>query len=216
MIMRLSDQNKIRHLKPFDEVRYLTINLDHLVMYAVGELEKLKVDLSFENIVAAAFALFPKKFSLLGFPEYPDSNRIGKCLWRFTSKARQWLGGKSRHGFFVTDRSRQIIAKTESLLSGLSVSKTGTTSQTRRKESILTEVTSSPAYRKFCDGKRDSISEADFCYVLQGTLDTSKETLKENLTTLIKFAEELRHSDVLRFAKWLEERFVHFLLKSVS
>lgn len=215
-IVRLTDQDKIRRLKPFDEFRYHTINLDHLVMYAVGQVEKLHADISFENVVAATFALFPKKFSLLGFPEYPDSNRIGKCLWRFTSKARQWLGGKSRHGFFVTDRSRQIVAQTESLLSGLSVRKTGATSQTRRKESILAEVSSSPAYHKFCDGKLDSISEADFCYVLQGTLDTSKDTLKENLATLIKFAEELRHSEVLRFAKWLEERFVHFMFKAVS
>ena len=214
--MRLSDQDKIRQLKPFDEVRYRTVNLDYLVMYAVYHLKKLHADLSFENVVASAFALFPKKFSLLGFPEYPDSNRIGKCLWRFTSKARLWLGGKSRHGFFVTERSRHIIAKPDSLLSGQSVSKTGTRSQTRRQESILMVVTSSPAYHKFCDGKQDTISESDFCYVLQGTLDTSKKTLKENLKTLIKFAEELKHPDVLRFAKWLEERFVRFLSISVS
>lgn len=216
--MQLSDRYKILKLKPVDEEHYRTIDLDHLVMYAIGELEKLHVDLSFENIVAAAYVLFPKKFSLPGFPDYPDSDRVSNCLNRCTRKNRLWLGGKSRHGFFVTDRSRQIIAQTESLLSGESTANTkhGSTSQTRRKESILAEVLSSPVYRKFSEGKQDSISHADLCFVLQGTLDSSKETLNENLATLIKFAEELQHSEALQFAKWLEKRFTDYLSKSVS
>ena len=212
--MRISDQVIIQRLHHLDEARYHTIDLDHLIMYAVGEVQKLQGDLSFENIVAAAFALFPKKFLLLGYPSYPDSDRVMNCLNRCTRKNRQWLGGKSRHGFFVTDRSRQIIEQTESLLTGVAQGKSGSTSQTRRKESILAEVTSSIAYQKFADDKKDTISLADVCFVLQGTLDTSRDTLKGNLKALIKFAEELQHNEVLQFANWLQQDFESFFEKS--
>ena len=65
-------KDKIEKLQKIDETKYKNIGLDHLVMYAIGELDKMKADLSFENAVVASFKLFPKKFSLPGFPEYPD------------------------------------------------------------------------------------------------------------------------------------------------
>ncbi len=213
--MPISDRDKILNLKAIEEKYYKTIDLDRLVVYAISQLEKIHADLSFENAVAVAYVLFPKKFSLPGFSNYPDSDRVQNCLNRCTRKNRLWLGGKSRHGFFVTDRSRQIITQIESRLSGQSPDNTkhGSTSQTRRKETILEEVASSPAYIKYSNDRKDAISPADLCFVLQGTLDTSKETLKENLITLIKFAEELQRSDVLQFAKWLEKKFSDYFLK---
>lgn len=214
--MRESDQDKIMHLHPLDDTRYQTVDLDHLVMYTVGEVEKLHVDLSFENIVAASYTLFPKKFSLLGFPCYPDSDRVMNCLNRCTRKHRQWLGGKSRHGFFLTIKSKQIIQQAEGFLRGYTTAKTGSKSQTRRKESILAEVISSPAYLKFLNGKQETVTVADLCYVLQGTLDTSKETLKGNLNALLKFAEELKRDDVVNFAKWLEAKFASYFAQAAT
>ena len=207
----MTDKDKIKKLKSFDEAKYENIDLDHLIMYVMGQLEKVGVDLSFENAVVAAFKLFPKKFSLLGFPEYPDSNRVEQCLWRCTYKTKQWLGGKSRQGFNITERSRIFIQETEYLLKGLSPKKTRATSQTRRKEVILAEVMSSPAYVKYTKGQSDSITEADFCFLLQGTLDSFRETLKENLISLKKFTQELRQKDILMFLEWLEQRFKNFL-----
>lgn len=69
------DQDKIDNLESFEEAKYENIDLDHLMMYAIGRLAKISVDLSFENAVVASFKLFPKKFSLLGFPNYPDQPR---------------------------------------------------------------------------------------------------------------------------------------------
>jgi len=205
------DQEKIEKLRPFSDGKYKNVDLDHLVMYAMGQLEEMNADLSFENAVVATFKLFPKKFSLSGYPTYPDSDRVMNCLNRCTFKSKQWLGGKSRQGFIITDRSKRIIAESEKLLNEKTVTKAKATSQTRRKENILADVISSAAYSKFNEGQGSAISEAELCYLLQGTLDSARETLRENLRSLKNFAEELKREDILKFLNWLEQHFQIFL-----
>ncbi len=102
---------KILKLEAVEAHKYEDIDLEHLIMYAVGQLEGIGVELSFENVVIASFKLFPEKFSLLGFPEYPDANRVVKRLWDFTSKKskKPYLSGKIRQGFVITERGRAYI-----------------------------------------------------------------------------------------------------------
>lgn len=207
----MKDKSKIEKLKEIREDKYENVDLDHLMMYIMGQLEQIGADLSYENAVVAAFKIFPRKFSLPGYPEYPDSNRVEQCLWRCAGKTRQWLGGKARQGFIITDRSRLFIKEADDLLSGILYKKTKATSQTRRKESILTEVAASYGYKKYLKGEGDSITEAELCFLLQGTLDSSKETLKKNFNSLRIFADELARKDVVEFLDWLEERFKMFL-----
>ena len=211
--IKISNQDKLKKLKPLNINRYKNIDLDHLMMYAIGQLQRMGVDLAFENIVVATYKFFPKKFSLMGFPSYPDSNRIGKCLWRRVSKKKGWLGGKIHQGFIITEQSEFFIKEAENLLNGLSFKSTRpkATSQTRRKEALLSEIVASPAYRKYREGQEDSISQADFCFLLQGTLDSSPEMLWGNLEALQRFAQELQREDVIRFLACLEERFRNIL-----
>ncbi len=203
---------KVESLSPFDLERYKNVSLDHLIMYTLARLKDIGADLSFENAVVAAYKLFPEKFSLIGFPNYPDSLRVYTCLWRCsTDKKKLWIGGKIRQGFTLTDKSRKFIEEAKKLLEGQPVKKGKALSKTRRKEIILEEILSSPAYQKYSKGLELNITEADFCYLLQGTLDSSKETLKENLESLKAYASELGRDDILKVLIKLEERFVGFL-----
>lgn len=203
--------NKLKNLRPFDHTSYDSIDLDRLVMYATVELEKLGIELSLENIIAGAFILFPKKFSLIGYPEFPDATRVEKSLWRCKGTKRKWIGGKTPHGYIVMDRTRMIASQAADQLSSPSFQRKKRSTRLRRKESILREVTDSTAYEKYLNGDSDSISEAEFCYVLQCTLDSSKDTLRQNLISLKQLIEDMDHSEVLKFMKWLEERFGNFL-----
>ncbi|MFH1011246.1 MAG: hypothetical protein V1784_08430, partial [bacterium] len=114
---------KIEKLEPYDASRYDPIDLDRLVVYAAMTLENLGIELSLENIIVGAFKLFPQKFSLAGYPEIPDATRVEKCLWRCKGDKRQWIGGKTRHGYLVTDKTRIIAAQTEAQLSTLILGK---------------------------------------------------------------------------------------------
>ena len=205
------DQNRIEQLKPYNEENYRNVDLDHLILYAMGQLANLNVDLSFENAVVAAFRLFPKKFALLGYPGYPDSDRAMNCLNRCTLKSKQWLVGKARQGFIITERSKKYIKEAENLLGDVRQEKTKAPSQTRRKEVILAELISSPAYTKYIGGQSNNISEAEICHLLQGTLDSDRKTLKGNLATLKIFSEELNRDDIIKFLNWLDDKFQNFL-----
>ncbi len=68
----------------------------------------------------------------------------------------------------------------------------------------------SSAYLKYAEKQNDLISEGDLCYLLQGTLDSNREMLKENFFLLRKYSIELKREDLLKFFNWLEQRFKEF------
>lgn len=212
----MKDKDKIEKLQSFNEKKYENIDLDHLIMYVMGQLNELKVNLSYENAVVAAFKLFPRKFSLLGYPKYPDSDRVMNCLNRCVLEDREWLGGKIKHGFIITDRSDKIIQKAKEMLKSEIIKKTKAFSQTRRKELILAEVVNSSAYKKYLIGEKDFITKAEVCYLLQGTLDSPVNILRENYDLLKNYVNELERKDILEFLKYLEGKFKDFLISNAK
>jgi len=209
--MTVGNRN-VQDLEPFPPHLYEGINLNWLVLYAVGVLEERKVDLSFEHIVAAAFRLFPRKFSLLGYPEYPDAKRVHDALClRCAYKDRQWLLGKKSQGFAFTERGRQELATAQQALKRGSLTRRKAFSQTRRLEMFLAEVRAAPAYAKYSKGESDKVSEAECCHVLQGTLGSNRRVLADNLTKLKAMATELEQKDIVAFMEWLAPVFARFL-----
>jgi len=198
-------------LKKYPTSLYEGINLNWLVLVSVGMAEESGIDLSFEHIVIAAFKLFPNKFSLLGYPEHPDAKRIHDALWRCTYKNRQWLMGKTSQGFAFTQRGRQELEVARKALQKDYRPAKKTFSHTRRFEKLLGEVKAAPAYAKFLKGERDSISEAECCNVLQGTLDSERRVLLDNLTKLKAMATDLQEKEAVAFMAWLGQRFARFL-----
>ena len=203
----MNSNDKVNSLGAIQSSLYVNIDLDHLVMYAVGELENLGVDLSFENISVACFKLFPSKFTLLGYPIYPDVKRTHDCLFRCTYKTKQWLGGKTAQGFIITERSRIFIQEAKDLLKGKTTQRVKADSKTRRKEAIISSVTQSIAYLKFQDENRENISNAEICFMLQCTLDSAPETLSRNLKSLKLFTAELENKNLYDFLCWVEKQF---------
>ena len=197
-------------LEPFKPDIYNAIDLDRLVIYTVVELDKLGIELSLENIIVGAFKLFPKKFSLVSFLEFPDATRVEKALWRCRGKKRQWIGGKTQHGYFINDKTKHIASIIEKELSIPAIKNYKKKGKMRRKESILKEVLDSSAFRKYNKGNKENISEADVCHLLQGTLDSSRDTLKENLISLKKLIIDLEQNDILIFINWIENNLSSF------
>lgn len=201
----------LQTLKPFPFHLYEGINLNWLVLYSVGVLEERRIDLSFDHIVIAAFKLFPKKFSLLTYPEHPDAKRVHDALWRCSYKNRQWLRGKTSQGFALTERGRHELDSARRALKTKSAPQKKAFSHTRRFEKLLAEVRTSPAFVKYCKTEVDKISEAECCHVLQGTLDSDRRVLVDNMTKLKDMAVVLDQKDISGFMDWLGSRFAHFL-----
>lgn len=201
----------LQGLKPFPPAKYQGMNLNRLVMIAVGKVEDAGLGLSFEHIVVAAFKLFPKKFSLLGYSRYPDAKRVHDSLWRCSYKDCQWLIGKTSQGFSLTQKGRAELDLALQELGAGSATPKQTFSQTRRFEVLVAEVKASPAFQKFQNAQRDKVSESECCHVLQGTLDSDRRVLRDNLFRLKQIAVELKQSEMTEFMEWLESRFARAL-----
>jgi len=204
---------KMKELISFESKRYEGIDLDRLVIYAMVRLENLGIELSLENIIVGTYKLFPTKFSLVGYPEYPDATRVEKCLWRCKGSKRNWIGGKTPHGYQTNEKTKSIASRVEVQLKGSTPEPQRRAYRIRRKENIIRETITSPAYLKFTSGKQETVTEADFCYLLQGTLDSSHEILRENLLSLKRVAEELQRPEIVGFLSWIENRFRYFIVK---
>ena len=199
----------IRELESFEPEKYKDIDLDRLVMYTAVRLDNLGIELSLENIIVGSYRLFPKKFSLFGYPEYPDATRVEKALWRCNKKNRRWIGGKTKLGYTVINRTRVIAEKIAKQLSvstpKMDTDKTSTSR--RRKVSIIRDMENSSAYKKYNNDDIELISWADFCYLLQGTLDSSIETLQGNLDALNSIIDQVDREDLKKFIQTLEDKF---------
>jgi len=119
--------------------------------------------------------------------------------------------GKTSQGFAFTERGRQQLELARQALQKDYRPAKKTFSQTRRFEKLLGEVKAAPAYAKFLTGQRDRISEAECCNVLQGTLDSDRRVLLDNLTKLKTIATDLQEREAVAFMDWLGQRFARFL-----
>jgi hypothetical protein len=86
---------------------YEEATLDLLLMVAVKELDQRALPIQLENLTTAAFRLFPRRFHLRGFPEWPDSLLIYRTLERCRTDKR-WLTGTMKSQFHLTETGRAI------------------------------------------------------------------------------------------------------------
>lgn len=176
----------------YDPERYRQLRLDNLAAVGMHLLSNSGLECTFDNIVVALHKLFPEKFSLLSFPEYPDSIRVDNTL-RLDCKHSEFTTGNRRKGFSLTELGR-IAA--EDALRVLETESTAQrpdklTGERRNRATLLTtEASKSDAYRKFKSGRR--LSRFDVCDALHGSLDTDDKRLKRNLQALQAYAKMLQ------------------------
>jgi len=169
----------------------MRIGLDDLSTYAVFSLTQSGKEATFENLVARCFELFPQRFALVGYPNYPDATVVNNSCWRCRSD-RHWIEGSAAKGFKVTASGLNIVEKVARLL------KTPTTSQmvSRAKEEtrsraskFLRHIAKSEAYKKYLLNPVDpKITDFELRDLLLGTLQTEPEILLENVAQFIEYA----------------------------
>jgi len=193
-------------LQPLDPKRYEGIGLDHLVLYAIDKVSESGQQVSYENIVAAAFRLFPEKFSLIGYNEWPDGKRVHDAIFHCTYKSKQWLSGKKKHGYMFTSRGLLELENAKAWLQTPGSIDKQVASRTRRAEKLATHVESANAHIKYQKGDMEGVTKSDICALLQVTLDTPEEILMNNLRTLEESMKGLGRQDLLEFLSWLDKR----------
>jgi hypothetical protein len=203
-------------LQRFAPNLYQDISLNDLVMYAVYVLAETENEINAEEIVAACFLLFPARFHLRGYPQWPDSTVVNK-RW-LDCRDRGYITGSTAHGFSITPKGLEIAEKTANVLSGKrrhfprrTPSKLTAEARTRAGR-FIRSLEASDAYKQFQrEGETANISEFDFRGMLLCTMESSAATLNSNLEQFKQYAALYERQDFVDFLDFCRRKFASVL-----
>lgn len=199
----------------FNPSAYENIDLNRLAAYAIKLFEDEGISTTFERLVVTLFKLFPKKFALIDFEEYPDATRINRALLQLRPKYRNWATGKVSAGFVLTDSGRAIAEQTEKMLQTVNKNNADTnlkqkgTSRLRTRDLAqeLIEIQSSSIFDKYRLGKFDEIETREVYDLLNAFPYTPKTALKKRLNSMADVALKEDRQDIYQFITWVKKEF---------
>lgn len=198
--------------KSVNDKNYENLDLDRLVIYTFHFLEENKIPLYFDYISVALFKLFPQKFSMANFKQYPDTNRISKSLRRITDQKRKgWATGNIENGFYITELGRETAMRVKNLIFSspwfkkekLLVSRR---SRGRSPEDDVNEIKRSGVFQKW-QQKNYKITNYEIISFLRAMPHTPKNLLKQYLDGFNQSVVTIKDKEVRSFLKWLEKKF---------
>lgn len=194
----------------FDIGKYRTISQDHLTALALWFVLQEKRTPSFENLVAEAFASFPERFQLEGYPEWPNAHVIGKS-WVRCRTDKKWIAGSASQGFKLTPLGEQIAKSVLADLGRPSGPHAPTKKGSRQTISsrVVLRIDNSSAFHKYLQGGTENVSEYDFCELLYCTLESTPEVIEKNFSVVKQEVESYGRADLTDFLDTLKHRFAH-------
>lgn len=188
-----------RTVKSYPTQVYRGMTLGKLAAYAVNVLTENGIDCGYENLTVLLYRLFPEKFALVGFPEFPDGRRIFNSIQLDAHHGGYVVGGMST-GWRLTDKGKEVSLEMKRRLQGnWTTARIQNPSVFRsRAISFVKEIERSQAYRKWVAGKMENIARFEVCDVLHGTLDTSGKVLLDNLGQFMEYSEIVKEYDEYR------------------
>lgn len=208
----------ILNLKPIAAEDYKKIDLDRLVVYALFLLEGKNIPLYFDFISVALFKLFPQKFSLENFKQYPDVFRVNNAIRRTTGalsdkNKKRWANGSPEHGFSLTDFGREIAKQVASLIKNpeLQKDREKTNVKTRGRSALndVQEIRNSDAFKMWRNSS--DVNTYEFFAFLKATPYTPKQLLIDHIKQLKNSSIAEKDKETLSFLSWLEKNFKNLL-----
>ena len=157
-------QLKVTDIEHVSELAKLsTVNL---IIWIIGRSSDLNLILSLEDITLEAWLINPKKHSLRGYPQFPDSFNVIKRVYDMKGR-NGWLEGTSTGGFKLSQKAKlkfkdiviDVLNEDTKILSNkLGDDRTISSID----EAPYKRLIKTPAYLKFVSGKKNEIVETDY------------------------------------------------------
>ena len=110
--LKLAQESEIQELQK--------LSTESLIIWVVGKSREKGIKFTVEDITLECWLINPKKHSLRGYTQFPDSFVIIKRI--FDMKGRKGLlEGSSQNGFFLTEISKRRYADLVALISKMGV-----------------------------------------------------------------------------------------------
>lgn len=201
----------------FQEFRlesYSGLDNNRLAAFTLSLLADRGIPTSQENLIVAVFLMFPVKFSLVGFPEYPDAERVGRSLLQLGPKYRNWATGNRQVGYVLTEQGQLIVAQTKKLLENPESVKERRVSprqRTREPDAEIKEIENTKLFQDFKSSKIESSDEFGIWELLRAFPSSPKKALRERLKRMKEAAKLAERKDVDEFLRVIEQRFSSIL-----
>lgn len=202
--------------KQFPQETYRSIDNNRLALYAIKTLQQNRVPVTQEAVAVALFLLFPKKFSLIGFNEFPDVERAHRTLLQLGPKWRNWAKGDTHHGFTLNQDGEVEFNRVEEALrnpsrSTIKLRQRKNKERTRDLNKEILEIEGTSLFKEYSKGKREGFSEFAIWELLKSYPYAPKEALRDRFDTLIQCARLANRSDIQSFLLWVKKEF-YFIL----
>lgn len=197
----------------FDPNVYSKITLNDLVIYSIYALHKQGTEITPEDVISACFVLFPKRFSLRKYPQWPDS-AVVRRRWSDVKNKGYMLGSVAK-GFRLTAKGIKRAEKLEKSLGRVTarparvVRRTVHSELKSRARKYVRSIERSEAYARY--KKRLEINEFDFRSLLFCTMESPPATLSRNLEQFKDYANIYERKDLLTFLEFSEGKFAVLL-----
>ncbi len=197
----------------FDPQVYTKIALNDLLVYSMHFLHTQGIAITSEDIISACFTLFPKRFSLVKYPYWPDSAVVSR-RWS-ECRRKGYLVGSVANGFKLTTRGSKFAEKVEKMLGGLrpTSNRVVPTETKTRAGKFVRSMETSDAYRDYKKhGRSSKFNEFDVRSMLLCTMESPPETLKRNLDQFREYAVVTSRRDLSAFLDFSEHKFSHLFV----
>src|SRR5260370_34050138 len=211
----MSNEDSARPLSqitPFASLAYQSFDLNRLVSFTIHWLQEQRIVTTFENIVVAAYRMFPEKFALEGYPEYPDAARANRALLQLGPKYRNWARGSVRKGFVLTASGLiEVDRVKDALLSANPPEQLKPEQRTAARTLNLYEellgIERSALYAKWSKGALSEGTTLDLLEMLSAYAYTPSRALRDRLAVLENTAKQLGRKDLLEFLESVHKKF---------
>jgi hypothetical protein len=217
MTTRNSKSGLLDGLPVFAELSYASFDLNRLAVFTIHWLEQHRITTSFENIVVATFRMFPAKFALDGYSQYPDAARVNRALLQLRPKYRNWARGSVQKGFVLTQSGLAEVARVSEALQGLreaeqiSPRRKSLKPRTMDLSPDLQQLQRSALFAKWRDGNISSGTLLEFLDMLNAYVYTPPRALKERVDSLYNKAEQVNDKTSMDFLLAVRKSFSHKL-----
>jgi hypothetical protein len=208
----------IMGLKPYPLDRYGSIDLNRLTVFTIHLLNELDIPTTLENIGVANFRMFPRRFALVGFPDYPDVTRVNRALLQLRPKYRNWAMGNAKLGWHLTvageEEAKALLRKLgDNRSAGLDHSSgdteaepSGKNKRTVHAEDTTGRIRASPLFAKYREGWKD-VDPLEVYDVLEAYTHTPPDALRHRLRRMKNSAASIGDKEVSAFLEELGRRF---------
>lgn len=107
--LSLSNERELLNVQAIPAAQYANEQLAALTVYSIHWLRQWGVRPTVESITVLNHRLFPERFGMDLFPEFPDANRTLRSLLQCGPKYRGWLSGSNRRGYAITPSGQALI-----------------------------------------------------------------------------------------------------------